>query len=51
MHTVNKPLSPTSRDIEQASELLDVTNETELEAFLDRLVADAARQVGRPDLR
>ena len=36
-----------SRDIEQASELLDVTNETELEAFLRRLVDDCGSRVGR----
>jgi hypothetical protein len=31
-----------------AAELLDVTNESELEAFLGRLVADTARRAGGP---
>jgi hypothetical protein len=35
-----------TRDIEEASELLDVTNETELDAFLSRLVVDVGRESG-----
>jgi hypothetical protein len=35
------------RDIEQASRLLDVTNETQLEAYLRRLIDEVARRSGR----
>jgi hypothetical protein len=39
-------LSAMSRSLELAAELLDVTNESELEGFLGRLVAKTARKVG-----
>jgi hypothetical protein len=37
----------TARSSELAAELLDVVNESELENFLGRLVAEAARDAGR----
>jgi hypothetical protein len=44
----------TARSGELAAELLDVVNESELESFVGRLVAEAARDAGRrltPDAR
>ena len=37
---------PESRNVELAAELLDVTNQAELEGFLRRVVAATARRVG-----
>lgn len=45
---MSRPGPGMSRDIEQVSRLLDVTNESELDAFLRRLIDDAARASGRP---
>jgi hypothetical protein len=43
---MNPPVPQMSQDIEQASGLLDVTNETELEAFLRGLIDEVARRSG-----
>jgi hypothetical protein len=46
--------SATTRNVRLAAELLDVVNDSELESFVGRLVADAARYAGRrltPDAR